>query len=404
MRMTVTLLVLLVSVGLCVATVGCGSREESEPAGLREPKVLSSSQEELLDIAFSAASAMPLEPHIKNRSRAQEVVVTALFELDQPEKARGNIEQIANWRRGAGYADLALCYARMGAKEKVEPCLALAAQAVAEAEDWRKDRIKAKIAAVRAYMGQPQVRTELGVSADEWGPVVRAEAIACSNETFDETMAALEKLASTENFSASQGAMGACVELYDRFYENAAHRDRAQRAIRAGWEQMPPFIYIDLLIELADASLDHDDQAKALDLVNEAQTLMDSAKWQPQTAIPLMARLAQRRFLAGDQDAANAQLQKAAELFDAKRETIVNIYRAGMLRPIAEAHHVMGDTAAALDFYKQAIEAGMENPNSRPRADDLVAICCSMALHAVEPDAALMARIQGIQAGLSDPW
>jgi hypothetical protein len=64
----------------------------------------------------------------------------------------------------------------------------------------------------------------------------------------------------------------------------------------------------------------------------------------------------------------------------------------------------MGDTAAALAVYKQAVEAGMENPNSRPRAEDLAATCCSMAVHAVQPDAELFARIREICAGLSDPW
>jgi pentatricopeptide repeat protein len=125
---------------------------------------------------------------------------------------------------------------------------------------------------------------------------------------------------------------------------------------------------------------------------------------QPESAIPLMAQLARLRFRAGDEAGARAEAERALALFDAKRDTIANIYRARALRPIAEAYCAMGDTAAAFDLYKRAVEAGMENPNSRPRAEDLVATCCSLALHAMEPDAVLASRIREIQAGLGDPW
>ena len=91
-------------------------------------------------------------------------------------------------------------------------------------------------------------------------------------------------------------------------------------------------------------------------------------------------------------------------MFAAKREEIVDIYRAGALRTIAETYQAMGETAAASKTYKQAIEAGIENPNSRPRAEDLSATLCSMAVHGVEPDAGLWTRITDIEAGLGDPW
>jgi hypothetical protein len=64
----------------------------------------------------------------------------------------------------------------------------------------------------------------------------------------------------------------------------------------------------------------------------------------------------------------------------------------------------MGDEAGALFVYRQAVEEGVENPNSRPRAEDLSATCCSMALHAVEPDAELWKRIRQISEQLGDPW
>ena len=55
-------------------------------------------------------------------------------------------------------------------------------------------------------------------------------------------------------------------------------------------------------------------------------------------------------------------------------------------------------------MYKTAVEEGTANPNSRPRAEDLTATCCSMALSAVEPDKELWAKLKQIYEGLGEPW
>jgi tetratricopeptide (TPR) repeat protein len=157
-------------------------------------------------------------------------------------------------------------------------------------------------------------------------------------------------------------------------------------------------------MELVDFSLAHEDKAKALELVNEAGKMIDSASWQPRFLIPLKARLSALRFRAGDEIPAQAQMQDALDFFFTNQEKIVNIDKAQLLRSLAEAYQAMGDNAAALDIYKRAIEAGVENPNSRPRAEDLAATCCSMALHMVEPDMKLLNRIREIHDGLNDPW
>jgi len=399
-----TLFFLILSVGVLAGADGCRPKDDAETHGPREAGPLASYRQELLDTAFAAASAMPLNPHVKNRARAQEVVVIACLEMDQPEQARGYIEQVGNWRRGAGYADLVLYYARHGAADQVEPCLKLATQSLELAEGWRKDRIKAKMAAARVYLGQAPSAADQDLALAEWGPVARAEAMTCPPEIFDEQMADRQKLVSAQDFDGVKAALGGYAELYRRFFPDSVRRTRIEEEIKASWSNMPVFVRMELLMELIDAALAHAQPAEALEWVNEAQALMDAARWQPRFVIPLMARLAERRFRAGDEASARAEAQKALALFDAQRETIVNIYRAQTLRPIAEAYHAMGDTEIALNLYRRALEAGQENPNSRPRTDDLVATCCSLALHAVEPDGVLMSRIRDIRAGLGDPW
>jgi hypothetical protein len=397
---------LLASVVLGCHIAGCGPENAGGSVCSLEDAPLTCSQEQLLDLAFGAASAMPLDPHIKNRSRAQEAVVGACFELELPQRALRYIEQIENWRRGAGYADLAFFCARRDRSAEVRHYLDLAAQSAARSEDWRRDRIRTKIARVYAYLGEAEkaVRLQQGIAASEKGKVARAEAMVCSADAFEEKMESLAAFVSTKDFDLTRNALEAYAELFDRFYGDRARRSLVEERIKTSWESLPIFVRIDLLKELAGSALAHADRAKALALVNEAKAIMDSAQWQPRFAIPLTAQLAELRFRAGDEERARTEARAALGLFDAKRDTIVNIDRAGLLRPIAEAYQAMGETATALELYERAVEAGRENPNSRPRAEDLAATACSMAVHAVEPHAELWSRMKEIREGLGDPW
>jgi len=359
--------------------ISCDSNDETASNSSAKESPLEAYKVELLNIAFGAASAMPVDPHIKSRSLVQEKVVKACLELEQPERALEYIERIDNWRRGAAFADLALYYARYGAmKKKVETYLDRAAEVADRTEDWRRDRIRVKIA--------------------------RIEAMTHQTDSFDEQMKELDRLVSTGKFDIVKNALEAYCELYNRFYTDAERRALIESRLKASWSDMPISIRIELLMELAGSSIAHKDRATALRLVKEAGKMMDSAKWLPRFEIPLRAGLAGLRFAAGDEAPARASLQDALDMFDVDRERIVNIDRAGILRPIAEAYQMMGDAGSAGNIYRRALEAGIENPNSRPRAEDLAATCCSMALHGVEPDADLLSRIQKILDGLGNPW
>ena len=395
-------------------SAGCGKQDRTDAvtqqnsviAGSLTDKTLAAYQSKLLNLAFETASAIPATPHIKDRSRAQEKVVTTSLELDQPRRALDLIERIDNWRRGAGYCDLAFYYARHGYANEAQQYLNLAVETSESAEDWRRDQIRVKIASTYTLLRQTLQadQFETGVADSESGKVAGVKAMIAGEDYFDEQMNALDALIAPGNFDIVENALKACANLFNRFYDDAGRRLMAEDKIKTSWGKLPVFKRIELLTELAGFALDHADQAKALELVNEAQFLMDSAKWPPEYRISLISKLVRLRFLAGDRQKARTEADALLALFDSQRNKIVDISRAGALRPLAEAYQSMGDTAAALAIYKRAVEEGVENPNSRPRAEDLSATCCSMALHGVEPDAELWARILQINKELGDPW
>ena len=389
-------------------------KTEKKPVASDAPLV--SFQFELLELAFETATAIPVDPHIKDRSRAQEAVAAACLKLDQPNRALGYIERIDNWRRGAGYADLALYYAQHDLGEKSLAYLDLANQIANKgnqadanenvSQEWRTDLIKVKIAQAYAWLGQMEKANQLekGVVESETGKLAGAKAVVCDANNFDAQINSLDALIAQENFDITKNALASYAKLFKWFYTDEKRRSRIEEKIKASWGKMPLFIRIDLLTEMAESAIDHKDQTKSLSIVNEAQHFIDDYQWPLESRIPVAANVIALRFRAGDKEKAKSDANALLTLYDANSTAIVNIYRAGALRPLAEAYQVMGDREAALSVYKKAVKEGIENLNSRPRAEDLSATCCSMALYAVEPDSELWSQIHQICKGLGQPW
>ncbi len=408
------LFLLLMGYIMFLSAAGCGRQDGTKDVAQSESGAvapltdmpLAAYQSELLEHAFETATAIPVKPHMKDRSRAQEKVVEVSLGLNQPLRAHSFIERIGNWRRGSGYCDLAFYCAKHGYADEAQQYLNLAGQISEFAEDWRRDQIRIKIANTYAWLEQAMQTDPLkaGAGGSGLGRAAGVKAMAIGEDHFNEQMNALDALIAPGNYDIVENALKTCANRFNRFYDDEGKRFLAEEKIKTSWDKLPIFKRVELLTELAGFALEHTDQDKSLELINEAQRFIESVQWRPEHRIPLMSELIKLRFRAGDGQNARNGADALLVLFDSQRDKIINIYRAGTLRPLAEAYQSMGDTAVALAVYKRAIEESVENPNSRPRAEDLSAACCSMALHGVEPDAELWTRIRQINEGLGDPW
>lgn len=404
---------LLAGVGLRDASrdAGGGSTKPAEASQSSEPRSVADVEiadfrRELLDFAFRTASAIPVDPHIKDRSRSQEEVVLACLTLDQPELARRYCARIMNWRRGTALAEHALYCAKRSDRDEAKRSLNLAEQAAARAEGWRRDRIRVAMARSYTLLGETGRATDLerDVESAEVGKVDQIRAMQTDGRTFIDHIKAIDALVATNNFDIIRNALGAYTELYGRFYQDADRRTHVKSRIEAAWTNMPIMVRIETLMDLARSALDHADTSNALAIVNEADGMLEGAEWLPRHEVPLKGRLAALRAEAGDRDGAKKRADAALALYRGDLRRIVNIDRADALRPSAAAYFAMGDPTRAIEIYKLAVEAGVENPNSRPRAQDLASTCVSLAVHGVEPDEALWARIREIGGGLDHPW
>ena len=377
---------------------------------------LSEQRAALLDLAFDSVSKMPSMPHVKDRSRDQEAVVTAALELEQPLRAARYIPAIDNWRRGTAFAELACWCAEHGATAEVESYLTLAQQVVdmpadqmpdvEGSQDWRRERILARIAKAHVLLGRTEeaAQIEAGLPGPERSEIETVKARSADAAACDEQIAGLGRLAASSGLDEVRAALDAAVEYHARFYDDEARRDELAEAIETAAQRAPLEVQIEVRLELADAALAHHDREQAVARLEQARALLEGSNWDPDDRAPLDSRMILLRAATGDAEAARREADAALAHFEEHNAGLNSIRQARALRPLAEAYAGLHADAQALALYARAVELGAENPNARPRAEELSATCCSMARRDVPPDEALWSRMQAIGAALVAPW
>lgn len=372
-------------------------------------KAIAGYQNELLELAFEVATLIPVKPHLKDRSRAQQAVIETCLKMGQPVRAVRYADKIDNWRRGLSYANVAYYLAMNGhAGEKVQPGLDLAEKIanLDHGQQWRTDRINARIAQTYSVLGQTEKSFQYtrDLMDSKSGKMAQAKAKTGKKDSFQEQVKSLDSLVAQGGLETTVNGLQGYTELFSRFYNDLEKRNLVEEKITSSRNKLPVSIQIEFMSKLIECSIDHSDQSKSRGLVEETQTLIKDYRWTTEEYIPLSAKLICLRFQAGDVTEARLQAETLRSLFETDGKKIIDIYRARILLPLAETYQMMGETETSLAVYRQAIEEAVENPNSKPRAEDLSATCCSMTCHQVEPDAELWAYIHGIHSRLGNPW
>ncbi len=363
----------------------------------------------LLDIAWDAVSGMPDVPHEKNRSRAQERVVDALVEAGLLDRALERARAITNWRRGAALATCAAALVEADADADVSALLTAArdvADGMVEDQTWRRDHVRARIALALRARGQVEEARALEdvLEPSELGVVAEERVADTDAAAFEAHLEALPQIMLGGQYDQVRNALVTCARAYDRFFDDEALRGRAADAIRDNRTKVPAEVAIELFLDLARAAVAHDAAAAALGFVGEADEIFAAGTWLPEHHVPMAARIASVRFRAGDEERALEEARAARALFEVERVRIYDVFRTEALLPLAHAFHEMGEADDARDTWVLAVLESQENPNSRPRSEDLVSICAALADAGVTPDADLWSRLDKARDGMGDPW
>ena len=376
-------------------------------------------RQQLLRSAFAAASMFPLDPHRKNRSRAQELVVTAAFELEQPDLAVGFAEHIADWRRGCAYADYAWEMAKRGRRELAEQYVQRA-ETVQQAErenpngqEWRGDLIALKLSRACRELGDAARAERAAAGIDlgsthavdaSWSQTAAERVRLLAPADGAKELAALDNGFPTMSLGQQSTALVLMARMHERFFADRELRRALEERVVRRHDKMMPALRLDVLATMVRTSMQQGERAGAAALLAVARGLVENHSWRAEDRLPQQARLCELMFVVGEVARARAAAEQALQEWHRDREQIIDIFRAESLRPLALAWFTMGEPDLGHDLLAQVIEEGMENPNSRPRCDDLVETLVAMAKAGIEPRPALTQRIREIVAGLGEPW
>lgn len=393
--------------------------EASVPARSVAPRTLSPARQQLLDLAFAAASRFPLQPHGRNRSRAQELVVQACFDLGQPRLAVGYANRIQDWRRGPAWADYAFHCANAGDVPEAERYLQLATGVAAalrddpNAQEWRRDLILLKVARARHALGDAAGAAEVAAGIapessfavdDDWSRSVADRVGRLTPVAAEAEVAAIDAAFGGMSFGQQHAALATLVAVHACFFAREELRAVVERRLLEVYTKLPPTLRLDAIARLVDNHLRSSSRDGAGRLIAGMQAIVGQHQWRAEDELPQRARIAELLWRAGEQEAARAAAEAVWAAFPAAREGIVAIHRAEALRPLALAWHTMGEHERAEQALDVVLTESLVNPNSRPRCDDLVETCVALARRDWQPSAAVWQRLRAIERGLGEPW
>jgi hypothetical protein len=405
-----------IAIVLCGAGVASfGSQQANAPdagaaAVASEDAAKQSPRRALLEFGFEAASMIPRDPHERDRARVQEVVASTFIAIGEPVRAAACALQIANWRKGSVFGDLAIDCARKGLVDSAKTYARYALEAVAEGrdgvQDWQRDRVRVKAAQAYAWLGDGSKASvlEQGVGEPEMGKVDAVEAAKSDGSDFDARLEVALAAVNTMNFDLTVNAIETAVELAAKSKGDEARWARIVELLGKTRGRIPRDLELKSYLRLADVRIAQESKDPARALIATATGLRDGARWTPDAALPLSAEIARRLQAVGDAEAARAEIEAGLAGFQAGIDAVADVFRAEAMRPAAEALATMGAVDRAREVFAALIEEGAGNPNARPRAEDLALTAASLARAGIEPDEAMWARLRGIREGLVAPW
>ena len=314
--------------------------------------------------------------------------------------------RIADWRRGEVLALAAQRFARAGDVPRARTCLAGALDVAATSTGWMRDRVLTEVAAVHVILGEIDEARGLAaqVPLEDTGRVEAALSGLVQDSELDRQADAFDQAIATKNFDLARSGIDGYLAWYARVAKDPARADRALKAIRAAVPDLPRDLQVTYSVKLADALAAQGHREECTAELAAAARILAQTEFLPEDVGPLTAAVARARARHGDERGARELLASALDTYSARHGEIADVFRAGYLRPVAEALAAVGDPDGARACWMMALDAGATNPNSRPRAEDLCRTSASMVRAGIEPNAVMGQRMSEIRAGLGEPW
>ena len=364
------------------------------------------SRDDLLDLAFQISTSIPIEPFASDRARMQALVAQACIKNGSLIQATQYASKIEGWRQGELFALIGQQYATANETQRARDFAARAMEVATNETDWRRERIVIDAAKIYLQLGDSAKASTLleGATQAELGKLEAARTAIVLESQLDNQADMFDKAIATKNFDLARGGIDGYLVWLDRVSQDEIRITRALKAIDDALLELPLDLQVKYGIDLADHLHKNLKRDLAILKLDKATEIFSATTFLPEDVAPLGAMIARARIRMGDEQSARLLLQRFYKEHSTRREGIVNLRRATSLRALAEGFCELGDRDDAIACYTLALEEGTINPNARPRAEDLVATCISMAEYGISLTPDLKYRIDTIRSSLTYPW
>ena len=276
---------------------------------------------------------MPLQPHVKTRSRLQAEIVEAAIAAGEYEFREERHPADRELAQGLAQAAIAAGLAERGDVKRARAALADAEAIEVTLNDefvqgWRRDRVRARIAAAYAHLGEIEKAALIQARLTSSEAATRALAARMTGlERVDENTAAFVAICETGDLEQIRSALLGLAEFYGRVDDDEERLARLEQTIRDNWTRIPVEPRIEILEKLAAEDLEAGRVDHARALIGEIEVMVRGNRWNAEQAIALMAKVGRHRHAAGQPAKALAILREAASMYDEKRASIVSIWR-----------------------------------------------------------------------------
>lgn len=376
----------------------------SQPPGT-SPGDVASGGLPALDYAFRFASAIASDP--KDRAKAQELALEGFAAAGAFDEAAKRAEQIDGWRRGIVYADIAVRLASVGRKEEALAFVQKAESVRVGVEGWQNPRIAARVAEAHAALGDAAQAGTMAADLATADPVQYAGHAAAvdavglaARGNFDEAMRRLDDLEGNPDLDVAWSRTTGYLALSRRQDASEAQRLAALRAARTAAGKLPIERQVEGLLQVATEFQAQGRRSESRKIIQGIDKAVRSAPMQGAEILPYLIEIGRAWAGLGEPDKARGALAEAQTMVP----KALSIDQPGLLARIASAYRKIPDVTRAQALDEQALDVAARMPLSRPRALEIAAICRQLGQDGVAPDQALRVRLDGLLAGLGDPW
>ena len=255
-------------------------------------------------------------------------------------------------------------------------------------------RVRSRIARCHLLLGNKELSAEFSVDLDESSQEAIVEQVAVEEDPagFDGQIARLDAIYKQSMLAEIQASLGVLAALYARDYAIPERRAAIEQRVLEDWHRIDSAMRGKALMRMADAAMANGDSKTGVRLVEAYGKLLDETSYAESFELPELALVGRKLAELGDAAASRQRIDLLLTRFDltapltvADPDFIPTMDRAKCIRPAAEAFHLLGNRDAAIETYQRVIDEFTANPNIRPRVDNLVDTCLSMAEVGFEP-------------------